>query len=81
MICLRQNHWTACIDLFPFLLKFSKKIEEKTESILELLEDYGTVPESLKQKIHEEKDMETLKKWHKLAARTSSIEEFEEKMK
>ena len=56
------------------------KIEEKTESILKLLEDYGTVPEGLKQKIHEEKDMETLKKWHKLAARTSSIEEFEEKI-
>ena len=44
-----------------------------------LLEDYGTVPESLKQKIHGEKDLELLKKWFKLVARTSSIKEFEEK--
>ncbi len=52
----------------------------KIESILELLQECGTVPETLKKKISSQTDMEVLSKWHKLSARISSIEEFEEKM-
>lgn len=48
----------------------------KVESILELLEDYGQIPDDLKAKIHAQRNLETLKKWHKLAARSSSIQEF-----
>lgn len=41
--------------------KIEGKIEERVASILELLEDYGTVPESLKQRIYEEKNIDILK--------------------
>lgn len=56
------------------------KAEAKAEAILELLEDYGSVPVQLKDTIFSEKNPETLKKWHKLAARVTSLEEFMEKM-
>ena len=52
------------------------KIEDRIDSILELLEDYGTVPEKILNQIHQEKNIDTLRKWHKLAARVNSIEEF-----
>ena len=50
------------------------------EFILELLEEYGEVPDSLRGKIEVETDIETLKRWHKLAARVDSIEEFQARM-
>lgn len=50
------------------------------EYILELLEDCGEVSEELKNKIKAQTDKETLRRWHKLAARVESLEEFEEKM-
>ena len=49
----------------------------KQEDILELLQDYGSVSEELRQKILNETDMEVLKGWLKLAGRVNSIEEFE----
>ena len=49
----------------------------KQEDILELLQEYGSVPEGLQEKIQGETDTEILRKWHKLAARVSDIEEFE----
>ena len=52
----------------------------KAEAILELLEDYGSIPSQLKDTIFSEKNPERLKKWHKLAAKVTSIEEFIEKM-
>ena len=48
----------------------------KAENILELLQDYGTVPEELKTRIMSEKDLQTLSRWNRLAARVSSIEAF-----
>ncbi|MDD6573179.1 MAG: hypothetical protein PUF12_12410 [Thermoflexaceae bacterium] len=48
----------------------------RVEDILELLEDYGTVPEAVRNRILKERNLEILKKWLKLAARTHSIEEF-----
>lgn len=49
-------------------------------SILELLEEYSVVPKELEEKIKAQKNMETLKAWHKLAAKAGSIEEFKEKI-
>lgn len=50
-------------------------------NIHDLLEDYGEVPESLESKLEEVKDMEVLKKYHKIAARVNSVEEFLDKIK
>ena len=61
-------------------IKEEGKIEDRVESILELLEDYGDVPELLRELIMEQDDLEILRKWHKIAARAESIEEFEEKI-
>lgn len=54
--------------------------ETRIQSILELLEEYGKVPEELKEKIAAQDDKETLKGWLKLAARSESLEDFEAKM-
>ncbi len=55
-------------------------IKGKAEDILELLEDYGSVPEQLAEEISSQQNVEVLKKWLKLAAKVTSIEEFTEKM-
>jgi hypothetical protein len=56
------------------------RIEGKIEDILELLEELGDVPDILRKKIQKQNDTTVLSKWLRLAAKTSSIEEFEEKM-
>ena len=48
----------------------------KAESIIELLEEPGPVPEELRKKIMKERDAETLKGWLKLAAKAASVEDF-----
>ena len=48
----------------------------KAEDIIELLKDVGDVSEGLSRIIYNQKDIEVLKKWLKLAVRTGSIEEF-----
>ena len=53
------------------------KAEGKVEDIIELLEEIGIIPEELKKRMQEQKDLGILRKWHKLAARSGSIEEFE----
>lgn len=50
--------------------------EGKAEGILELLEELGKIPEVEKQKILSERNLDTLKKWLKTAARAESIEQF-----
>ena len=52
----------------------------KADAILELLEDIGTIPEKIREKITGETDPETLKKCHKLAAKAESVDEFVAKM-
>lgn len=52
------------------------KIEGKAEAIIELLEDVGELPDSLIHIIREQTDLETLGKWHKIAAKAQSIEDF-----
>ena len=48
-----------------------------SSAMLELLEDLGTVPESLRERIAAISDLEILQKLLKLAARAGSLEEFE----
>lgn len=48
--------------------------------IMELLKDYGEIPDSLIEKIEKEDSLEVLKKWLKLAARSTGPEEFERKL-
>ena len=50
--------------------------DTKKQSIYELLEDYGEIPDTLKEKLEGTKDLELLKKYHKLAAKVDSIDEF-----
>lgn len=49
--------------------------------ICDLLEDYGEIPDSIMDRLNNEKDLKVLAKWHKLAAKSDSMEEFAEKIK
>lgn len=44
---------------------------------MELLEDIGVISEQLEKRIREQNDLETLRIWLKLAARSKDIMEFE----
>ena len=55
------------------------RVEGKAESVLEVLELYEQVPEYVKKRISEEKDIEILSAWLKEAARAGSLEKFMEK--
>jgi len=52
----------------------------KAQSVIELLEDKGTISEQLRQKIMSEKDEKILSKWLKLAAKSENVEDFENQM-
>ena len=52
----------------------------KADAILELLEDIGTIPEEIRERIHNEKDSKVLNGWLKQAAKADSIDEFVSKM-
>ena len=52
------------------------KTEGIAETVISFLEDYGEVPGKVQETIFAEQDIGTLKKWSKLAARASSVEEF-----
>ena len=54
------------------------KADDRAEAVIELLEDLGELPDSLKKHIIEQTNLELLKKWHKAAAKAKSIEEFEQ---
>lgn len=66
-------------EVFVEGMKEEGKIQDRIESIFELLEDYGEIPETLRKLIMEQTDFEILRKWHKIAARVESIKAFEEK--
>lgn len=55
-------------------------LKGKIQSILYLLSDIGDVPESIKEKISNETNPETLVKWLKQAANADSISGFEKNM-
>ena len=48
----------------------------RSESILEVLENVGDVPENVKERIRSQKDEEVLIKWLLLAAKAESMEDF-----
>ena len=52
------------------------KAEGKAEYIIDLLEELGSISDELREKIMTEKNLEILDKWHKLAAKAKSMEEF-----
>lgn len=56
------------------------KKEVLIDQTLDFLNDLGSVPEDLKERISGEKNLDVLKRWVKLSARASSVNEFREKM-
>lgn len=52
------------------------QLSAKQEDILELLEDFGTVPTALEDEIRDIKDLARLKELHKLAAKSTSMDSF-----
>lgn len=70
-----KNMCKALIDL-----KNEGKAEGKAEDIIELLEEYGEVPEDLRTKILGQNDLAVLEVWFKLAIKVSGVQEFIEKI-
>jgi hypothetical protein len=64
---------------FQELLK-DERIEERCQVIIELLEELGYVSEKLQTIIRQQKDLDVLKKWCKLAAKCNTIDEFINRM-
>ena len=56
------------------------KAEGKAEAVLELLEDYGSIPETVRERIMSETNQDILRKWLRMAARVSSVKQFTEEM-
>ena len=56
--------------------KIKGRLDGRAESILEILEEYGTVPMDVKQQILTERKIDQLKKWLKLSVQVKSIEQF-----
>lgn len=57
------------------------KVAGKAESVLEILEEYGEVPDELRDRVLAQSDLEILKSWLKVANKVGSIEEFVEKIR
>ncbi len=51
-----------------------------SESIVELLEEKGIVPEALRNTVYDESDVNVLRKWRKLSVKVESIDDFLKKM-
>ena len=64
-----------------FYERLDAKNEGKIEVIVELLEEYGTLPNEILEKMSEIGDSKMMKEWLKLVANVGSIEEFLEKAK
>lgn len=75
---VRESYMT--FDDYIYFQRKDERMDTKVQDILELLEDYGVIPEWLREKLKKIDNMDLLKKYHKLAARVGSIEEFAEKM-
>lgn len=48
----------------------------KVQSILELLEELGSISDEVRGKVMDETNSEILTRWHKLAAKAESMEQF-----
>ena len=60
--------------------KVKGRVMGRAESILEILEELGTVPEEMRRRLLEETDLQRLKNWLKEAIKAASIEDFAENM-
>ena len=60
--------------------KTEGKAEGKAEDILMLLEEIAAVPNSLREKILAQQDLNLLSRWLKLAAKAENLQEFEQRM-
>ena len=54
--------------------------EARSQILMEILEEKGSISKQLQKKIEEEKDLEVLKKWCKLAIKLETVEQFEQEM-
>lgn len=54
--------------------------QRRLEDIWELMEEYGEIPIEVKERMEKEENNEVLKKWHKLAAKSESINDFVKNM-
>ena len=71
--CLKNLIWKN-------IWKWNGGIALQKEKQSPCFKDKGEIPETLKQKIQSEKDVEVLRKWLKVATKVSTVSEFEEKM-
>lgn len=55
-------------------------ITKLAKTIQDFLSDFGTIPENIVTKINSETDLDILTFWMKLAAKSTSIDEFAQKM-
>lgn len=62
------------------IIRAESRNEGIIEVILDLLSDMDEIPVDLKEKIQSQQDHGTLKRWHKLAARCDSLEDFMNQM-
>ena len=60
--------------------KVEGNLQAKRDAVLELLEEYGNIPQSVHERVWAESDVDVLKRMHKAAAKSDSIEQFEEKI-
>lgn len=56
------------------------KLESTKESVLEVLEELGSVSDFIKERVMSEKDSVVLKEMLKIAAKAESIEQFKERI-
>ena len=61
-------------------MRLEGRTEGMAKAIMELLEEFGQVPQRIEELINSQDNMETLSRWHKSAARAASITEFEANM-
>ena len=74
---IRGGEFQMLFDSFEaYDMQETRRIS-KAEDVLELLTELGAVSEELRRTVMETKDLEKLKTWLKLAAKTESVEQFQ----
>lgn len=58
--------------------KAEGRTKERAEAVIELLEEIGEPSRQLREYIMEQTELEILRKWHRAAAKSESIEDFEQ---
>ena len=66
--------------LFKDVLREERQ-EGRAEMVLEVLQDVGSVPEEICERILMEKDLTVLKRWNRLAVNADTVEQFIQEMK